>query len=110
MKPSKVVKKGFETVAIATADGKTVTGLLAEEGAQSIVLRDPAQEGRLVKIARGNINARKDNGPSIMPAGLVNGLGSRQQFLDLIRYLREIADGGPDRRGCCAPIRRKSRG
>ena len=27
----------------------------------------------------------------------MNGLASRQQFLDLIRYLREIADGGPER-------------
>ena len=38
-----------------------------------------------------------------MPAGLVNGLASRQQFLDLIRYLREIADGGPERAQGSAP-------
>ena len=38
-----------------------------------------------------------------MPAGLLNGLDSRQQFLDLIRYLREIADGGPERARALAP-------
>ena len=38
-----------------------------------------------------------------MPAGLVNGLASRQQFLDLIRYLREIADGGPERARALRP-------
>ena len=38
-----------------------------------------------------------------MPAGLLNGLTSRQQFLDLIRYLREIADGGPERARALAP-------
>ena len=38
-----------------------------------------------------------------MPAGLVNGLASRQQFLDLIRYLREIADGGPERAKALRP-------
>ena len=32
-----------------------------------------------------------------MPAGQVNQLNSRQQFLDLIRYLIEIRDRGPAR-------------
>ena len=32
-----------------------------------------------------------------MPLGLVNNLGSRQQFLDLVRYLMEIAEKGPAR-------------
>ena len=30
-----------------------------------------------------------------MPAGLVNALASRQQFLDLVCYLLEIAEHGP---------------
>ena len=42
--PSKVIKKGFETVTIATDDGKNVTGLLAEERADRVILRDPAQD------------------------------------------------------------------
>lgn len=35
-----------------------------------------------------------ENAVSIMPAGQMNQLTSRQQFLDLIRYLIEIRDGG----------------
>ena len=109
---SQVIKKGFETVTIATVDGKTVTGLLVEEDADRVVLRDPARgTGKLVTILKTDIDERATiRGPSIMPAGLVNGLTSRQQFLDLIRYLREIADGGPDVRGPCGPTRRRSRG
>lgn len=95
--PSKVVEKGYETFTIARADGVTITGLLADERPDSIVLRDPANVGKLVTIARADIDARDERGPSIMPAGLVNQLSSRQQFLDLLRYLREVADGGPDR-------------
>ncbi|MCO6458638.1 MAG: c-type cytochrome, partial [Pirellulaceae bacterium] len=34
---------------------------------------------------------------SIMPDGQLNALASRQQFLDLLRYLMEIRDGGPQR-------------
>ena len=103
LRPSKVIKKGFETVTIATADGKNVTGLLAEERADRVILRDPAQDGKLVTVSKRNIDERTDNGPSVMPAGLVNGLASRQQFLDLIRYLREIADGGPERAKALRP-------
>ena len=36
LRPSKVIKKGFETVTIATVDGKNVTGLLAEERADRV--------------------------------------------------------------------------
>ena len=97
LKPSSVVKKGFETVSIATVDGKTFTGLLAEDRPDSVALRDPAQDGKSIVILKADIDARKDNGPSIMPAGLVNALTSRRQFLDLVSYLRAIADGGPER-------------
>ena len=108
LRPSKIVKKGFETIAIATTDGKNITGLLAEERTDRLILRDPVKDGNLVTIMRKNIEERKDNGPSVMPAALVNGLASRQQFLDLIRYLRELADGGPElARGRFDPTRRR---
>jgi putative heme-binding domain-containing protein len=95
--PSKVVKKGFETITITTKAGKTLTGLLAEDRPDAIVLRDPAQEGKLVTVAKKDIDERSDKGPSIMPEGLVNVLDGRQEFLDLARYLMEVAEKGPER-------------
>ena len=74
-----------------------IIGLLAEDRTDRLVLRDPAQDGKLVTILKRDIDQSTDGGQSIMPAGLLNGLNSRQQFFDLIRYLREIADGGPER-------------
>jgi len=103
LRPSKVIKKGFETVTIATADGTTVIGLLAEDRADQVTLREPASDGKLATISKRNIEARTDNGPSVMPAGLVNGLASRQQFLDLVRYLGDIAQGGPERARALRP-------
>src|SRR5205807_6495693 len=41
--PSKVIKKGYETVVVTTKAGRTLTGLLAEERADAVVLRDAAQ-------------------------------------------------------------------
>jgi putative heme-binding domain-containing protein len=95
--PSKVIKKGFETIAVTTIDGRTISGLLADEGPESIVLRDPTQIGQTIKISKRQIEQRNDKGPSVMPVGLVNILSGRQEFLDLARYLMEIAEKGPDR-------------
>jgi putative heme-binding domain-containing protein len=94
---SKTIKKGYETVTLSTKDGKTLTGLLAEARADVVILRDPKQDGRLIRVARAEIEERNDNGPSIMPNGLVNQLSTRQQFLDLARYVLEISEKGPTR-------------
>ena len=99
--PSKVIRKGFEPVVVQTADGKTVTGLLVEETAEKLVLRDVSntagQGGVLVTLSKAHIEERSNSKTSIMPAGQVNALAGRSQFLDLVRYLIEIAEGGPAR-------------
>ena len=99
--PSKVIRKGFEPVVVQTTDGKTVTGLLVEETADKLVLRDVSitagQGGALVTLTKSQIEERVNGKVSIMPAGQVNALASRAQFLDLARYLIEIAEGGPAR-------------
>jgi putative heme-binding domain-containing protein len=95
--PSKVIKKGFETVTILTKAGKTVTGLLAEERPDAIVLRDAAQDGKSITILKTDIDDRNDKGPSLMPEGVISVLSGRQEFLDLTRYLMEIAEKGPER-------------
>ena len=95
--PSKVIKKGFETVTITTKNGKTVSGLLAKDSADAVVLRDVAGDGKLLTIPKKDIDERNDRGPSLMPEGLVNVLSGRREFLDLTRYLMEIAEHGPER-------------
>ena len=95
--PSKAIKKGYETVTVSIDDGRTVAGLLGEDRPDAVVLRDPGQDGKPITIPKAQIEERKDGGTSIMPAGLVNNLGTRQQFLDLVRYLMEIAEKGPER-------------
>ena len=97
LNPSHILKKGYETVTVATVDGRVVTGLLAEDRPDAVVLRDPAKDGLPITIPRAQIEARKAEPTSTMPPGLVNGLASRGEFLDLVAYLRAIADGGPAR-------------
>jgi len=95
--PSRVIKKGYETITVVTSQGKTIVGLLVEDGKQQLVLRDPTAKSQTVAIDRGQIEQRTDSGPSIMPQGVVDQLASRQQFLDLLKYLMEIRSGGSAR-------------
>jgi putative heme-binding domain-containing protein len=95
--PSKVIRKGYETVTIVKESGETLTGLLDSEDAQTITLRDPSRDGQPLAIRRKEVEERKIGDVSLMPAGLVNQLAGRGAFLDLVRYLIEVADGGPER-------------
>lgn len=92
--PSKVIRKGFESATVVTADGKSLSVLLVERTKERIVVRDISRGGEPTTIAASEIEEIKANATSIMPAGQVNQLNSRQQFLDLIRYLIAIRDGG----------------
>ena len=78
-------------------DGRTVTGLLAEEKDGTLTLLDPAADGKRITIPKADIEKRTVGTQSLMPDGLVNLLSDRQQFLDLAKYLIEIAEGGPAR-------------
>ena len=92
--PSKVIRKGFESVTVITADGKSLAALLVERTKDKLVVRDVSRGGEPTTIAASDFEEIKVNATSIMPAGQVNQLNSRQQFFDLIRYLIEIRDGG----------------
>ena len=103
LNPSKVIKKGYESINLITSDGRTVSGLLVDDRPNELVLRDVAQEGKLLTIPKDEVDERADGGRSIMPDALVNQLGSRQQFLDLVRYVMEIVEGGPSRAKALRP-------
>lgn len=95
--PSKVVRKGFEAVVVLRTDGTSVTGLVAEDTDKALVLRDPAAGGKPVTIPKDDIERRTTSPTSLMPTGLANLFGDRQQFLDLAAFLIEAAEFGPAR-------------
>ncbi len=95
--PSKVLKKGYETLTLTTIDDRTLTGLVASEDATHLTLIDPAANGKRLVIPIADIVKRTPGQQSLMPEGLVNLLSDRQQFLDLAKYLIEIAEQGPTR-------------
>ena len=97
LEPSKVVREGFEAVTVLTTGGAIATGILISESEKEVVVRDAGQDFKVTRFDRKKVAELSRSETSIMPAGQVNALTSRQQFLDLARYLIEIRDGGAAR-------------
>jgi putative heme-binding domain-containing protein len=66
-------------------DGRTVTGLVAEQTANGITLVD--SEGQRTLLRRGEIKEITPSEVSLMPEALLDPL-SPQQVRDLFRYLQ----------------------
>jgi putative heme-binding domain-containing protein len=94
--PSGTIRPGFETVVAVLADGRSVAGLLIKKTEKELMLRNPS-DGSTVTLRREEVDSQNTSATSLMPADLANQLASRRQFLDLVRYLVEIRDGGQKR-------------
>jgi putative heme-binding domain-containing protein len=95
--PSKAIRKGFESVQVVLDDGRTMSGLLVEDRPDELVLRNISGNFELTRVGKQAIDERQTSPVSAMPAGLVNQLASREQVLDLLKYLFEIVEYGPQR-------------
>lgn len=94
LKPSQFIDKKYRSVIVATGDGETLTGIVVSENDQQLELREGSPTGKVLAIAKEDVEAIKENPLSIMPAGLMNSLQTRQQFLDLVKYLMTLREGG----------------
>lgn len=95
--PSQSIRRGYEALVLELDDGQALTGFLVEENADTLTIRDVGQQGRRRSFPKSRIEARQSSPISVMPTGQVNLLADRQQFLDLVAYLIEIAEQGPER-------------
>jgi putative heme-binding domain-containing protein len=103
LEPSAVIRPAYRGVTILTDEGQSITGLVARETVDAITLRDATAGGREITLPLAAIDERVPATVSLMPAGLVNLLADRQQFLDLVAYLAAVAAGGPARAAELAP-------
>lgn len=95
LQPSKVIKKGYESVRVLTVDGQVVTGRPVTNNDQRVVLQVFEQDIRQVELSREDIEQVTTSKLSLMPDNLVDQLSNRQQFLDLVRYLIELKENKP---------------
>jgi putative heme-binding domain-containing protein len=84
--PSASLVRSFESIAVATNDGKVYNGLLRGENADELLLATGVnQEARITRRA---IEEIRPSSISIMPAGLEQQL-THQELADLIAFLKE---------------------
>ncbi len=92
--PSKEIRKGFETTNIVTLDGVAISGILVKRTDDELQIKEVGSVGKPTTISLDEIDEEAISKLSIMPQGQVSQLASRQQFLDVIKYLIEINEGG----------------
>ena len=82
--PSKTIAPIFKATTVVTNDGRTQTGLVVGETAESIELL--RADASTVKIAVSDIDERVPQDVSPMPAGLVQ---NAAEMRDLLAYLMQ---------------------
>ena len=80
--PNREVDPSFNSYSFETKTGETYVGVIAQENAQSVLLRDPSGEHA---IAKANIKTRIDMARSLMPEGF-EALGP-ESLRDILAFL-----------------------
>ena len=86
MHPHENVPDRYRAVSVLTDDGQLFSGLIVYESTDGIMLA--LSSGEIVRIASDNIDERARSSKSLMPAGLLEGIGD-QEIADLWSYLKK---------------------
>lgn len=89
--PNKAVKEGYHAIEVNRLSGQIVSGIKLRESPKELVIRNA--EDKEIAIPIDDIDTRKQT-RSIMPDGLTDTL-TRQEFVDLSRFLSELGKVGP---------------
>ena len=96
LQPSLKIAEEYKPVVILTVDGRTISGTKVSEDDTKVVIRDLSNVDNLITILRDDLDQIRPGKQSSMPAELANQLKNRQQFLDLLRYVFDTQERGPD--------------
>ena len=99
--PGKVIKEGYQTVVVAAKNGDVLSGIKVKQGDGRMVIRDAQKEH---VIALDQVRREREGG-SLMPMGMADAL-TRQEFIDLVRFLAELGKPGPYGAGDTNVVRR----
>ena len=91
LEPSRQIVEGYRPVAVATTNGRVVTGIVREEVADKLLLVDI--DGKRLSVRKQEVVERKTMDISLMPDGFFQGL-SLKEFSDLIAYLASLRAAG----------------
>ncbi len=83
--PSAVIREGYEQYVVETADGRVLSGLLAESAPDKVTVLDA--KGVRTTLPRAGVESLTRAETSLMPEGILDPL-SDQEVRDLFAYLR----------------------
>lgn len=90
LEPNKKIKENYNSLIVATDEGKIITGVKVRQSDTHLILRDVNDAE--VSIPLASIEAQK-NGKSLMPSSLTEKL-TRNELIDLVRFLSELGKVG----------------
>ncbi|TWT91195.1 PVC-type heme-binding CxxCH protein [Neorhodopirellula pilleata] len=93
LQPNKAIAEHYENRMFVLEDGTTQTGIITFKSDDEVVVRDAAQGGKEIHLPLEEIIAEKPM-ISAMPAGLTDQLASRQEFLDLAKFVSVLGKPG----------------
>jgi putative heme-binding domain-containing protein len=85
--PSSTFAQTYEPYTVSTTDGRELSGTLARQEADSIILRDAT--GSELLLQRNSIRELRRQEISVMPEGIETGL-SELEFRDLLAFLQSL--------------------
>ena len=91
--PNKAIAEHYETRTFLLASGKIQTGIVEFRNEAKVVIRDSSELGKEVRIDVDDIDGEIP-GKSLMPTGLADQLNSRDEFLDLVRFISVLGKSG----------------
>ncbi|MFM1801935.1 MAG: hypothetical protein RJA81_1287, partial [Planctomycetota bacterium] len=87
--PSAKIASGYESVIVATRDGRVITGVIKADTTSGLELEDA--DAKRIRIELDDIEERRTAEVSIMPNGLAEGL-KPSDFADLLMYLSTLKE------------------
>lgn len=99
--PSKSILDPYRSSVVRTEEGEILTGMVRDRS--EVELRLVAANGESRTLRLSDIESMELSKTSLMPEGLTQNLPDERSFVDLIRYLIDIRDGGTERARELAP-------
>ncbi len=93
LQPDKAIAEHYENRMFVLDDGTIQKGIVTFKSEKEIVVRDAALAGKEVRLAVDEIVAER-GAASAMPSGLADQLSSRQEFLDLAKFVSVLGKPG----------------
>lgn len=95
--PSKQIDDNYRTRTVLTSDGIIHVGLVARENNETLTMRLTGDLTKEILVDRDEIEETTLGDKSVMPDGLMASMADQREFLDLSRYVMEVAQGGRKR-------------